>query len=582
MNKSKDNIVLWVIDSLIQFQRSYFISLILFSIWAGIIPPVLTIISQKIINSLQLKTEVRAVLPVIVIYIGLGLLQEVSRHMFNQYKYSFSKRYDAHINEKILLKAKSLRLSDYESSETYDIVERAKYSADGKLLSYIDLLVSIITMIVSCVSYLAIILSFNWLLLTAVVLIPICKYIVSDKINKEQYVLQKKRTNDERRCWYYQHIITSGDYYKELKVYRLFNLFINKFLNLRHQFNKQDIALCNKKTKLLIGMELLESVLEGLVFCYVFWCCHKDIIMIGDMIIYISAINQTKNLISTALQSVAEVKLQGLYILQLKEFLETIIEPDFGHVYPDEIYSIETRHLSFKYPNSPHYILYDVNLRLEKGRKTVIIGENGSGKTTLMKLIMGFYSDYDGEILINGLNLREYNKDALFKKIATLFQDYCKYEGTIRENIAFGNLSIISDDEEIKAICNKFKLEDIENDNLGLDTQIGYWFDEGKNLSMGQWQKIALCRAFIKNADIIIMDEPNAAIDVISERIINDLMNNAMDNKIGIIVAHRFNHIIQKADQIIVLKKGKISGCGTHDELINENLLYKTMCDLQM
>ena len=572
---------MWVIHTLIKFEWSYFVALIIFSICAGIVPPIMSLLSQNMINSIQLRTSIADILPIVITYIVLGLIQETTKHLFSKYKYSFSKRYDVYINEKILLKAKSLNLSDYESSETYDVVERAKYSAEGKLMSYIDLLVSIITTIVACASYLAIILSFNWIVLVAVALIPICKFFLNNKINNQLYVIQKKRTNDERRCWYYQHIITSGDYYKELKIYNLFETFIYKYLDLKQKFNKQDVALEYKKTKILIAMEIIESMIDGVVFCYILLSSYNGIIMIGDMIIFINAINQTKSLISAALQSISGAKLQGLYITQLKEFLEAYTVSDEGDICLEEIKCIETRHLSFKYNNSSHYILKDINIRLDKGTRTVIIGENGSGKTTLMKLIMGFYTEYDGEILINGLNIRDYNKASVLRNTATLFQDYCKYEATIRENVAFGNLDYINDDEIIEAICNRFKVGEIISENLGIDAQIGCWFDDGKNLSMGQWQKIALCRAFIKNADLIIMDEPNAAIDVIAEDSINNLMNSAMEKKIGIIIAHRFNRIIKSADQIIVLNKGEICGRGTHEELIKNNELYKTMYNLQ-
>ena len=202
--------------------------------------------------------------------------------------------------------------------------------------------------------------------------------------------------------------------------------------------------------------------------------------------------------------------------------------------------------------------------------------ENGSGKTTLVKILMGFYDDYEGEIFINGINLRLINKENYRDKIGALFQDYGKYEATIRENIAYGNLKSLNDDAIIHTIAEKFNLQSfILQQKAGIDTQLGYWFDDGINISEGQWQKIALSRAFIKDADMYILDEPNAALDAISEYYLAQLYKQVLKDKLGIIIAHRFSNFIHETDKIIIMENGQIIETGKHSELFNKDGVYK-------
>lgn len=191
---------------------------------------------------------------------------------------------------------------------------------------------------------------------------------------------------------------------------------------------------------------------------------------------------------------------------------------------------------------------------------------------------MGFYSDYEGSILINGIELKNIDKKSLLNQISTLFQDFVKYEATFRENIAYSNLSIINNDTKINKIANKFSFKHlIEKNEKKLDTQLGTWFDNGINLSAGQWQKIALARAFAKDSSMYILDEPNAAMDSITEREIAKLYGEILKNRIGIIIAHRFINIINYVDEIIVLENGKIVERGSHRELIKNNAIYRNL-----
>lgn len=212
-----------------------------------------------------------------------------------------------------------------------------------------------------------------------------------------------------------------------------------------------------------------------------------------------------------------------------------------------------------------------------------MVGKNGSGKTTLIKLLMGFYNDYEGNIYIDGIELRNINKTNYLEKISALFQDFIKYEATFRENIAYGNLNAINDDFHLYSMAQIFGIDKlVEESKEKIDGQIGCWFDNGKQISLGQWQKIALCRTFIKQADIYFLDEPNAALDAIAEYDLSGLYEKMLKNKIGIIVAHKFNNFIKKIEQIVVLDGGKVVAIGKHEELLTNNNIYKELFEIQM
>lgn len=195
---------------------------------------------------------------------------------------------------------------------------------------------------------------------------------------------------------------------------------------------------------------------------------------------------------------------------------------------------------------------------------------------------MGFYDDYEGNIYINGIELKKIDQKSLIDKIATVFQDYVKYQATFRENISYGNMSVFEDDSVLYSICEELGIKRlIENSENKLDSQIGHWFDNGMQISIGQWQKVALARAFIKNAELYILDEPNSALDSIAEADMLKLYEKIIRNHMGIIVTHKFNVLVKRVDRIVVLSEGVISGIGTHESLLKLNSDYRKMYEAQ-
>lgn len=572
----------WIIKSTYQYDKGY-IWVITFSvIILGIIPSTFTLISQTIINSIQIGREIKFIFFVVILYIALDIVNNILISAFSYYKTRFNKGFMLEIQEQILEKASRLSLQNYEDSETYDVIHRAQYEGSGSLSTYFDTFAGVISSFITMFSYLLILVMFNPIIATGVLILPFIKFFINKKLNVESFELIKRRTNDSRKSWYFQYLVTHGDYYKELKVYGLFRYFIDKYKKYQETFKTQDLRLERKKTIFLTVATMIELLINGAIFFYIITLGISGSILIGSIMAYMNTINQIKNQMINILQSCSDMNKESLFIDQLINFFD-FPEQEQGKQIIDEIKEINIVHLFYKYKGQSVYALQDVTLTIKRGERIALVGKNGSGKTTLIKLLMGFYNDYEGNIYIDGIELRNINKTNYLEKISALFQDFIKYEATFRENIAYGNLNAINDDFHLYSMAQIFGIDKlVEESKEKIDGQIGCWFDNGKQISLGQWQKIALCRTFIKQADIYFLDEPNAALDAIAEYDLSGLYEKMLKNKIGIIVAHKFNNFIKKIEQIVVLDGGKVVAIGKHEELLTNNNIYKELFEIQM
>lgn len=572
----------WIIKNIYQYDKGY-IWVITFSvIILGIIPSLFTLISQTIINSIQIGREIKFIFFGVILYIALDIVNNILISAFSYYKTRFNKGFMLEIQEQILEKASRLSLQNYEDSETYDVIHRAQYEGSGSLSTYFDTFAGVISSFITMFSYLLILVMFNPIIAAGVLVLPFIKFFINKKLNVESFELIKRRTNDSRKSWYFQYLVTHGDYYKELKVYGLFRYFIDKYKKYQETFKTQDLRLERKKTIFLTVATMIELLINGAIFFYIITLGISGSILIGSIMAYMNTINQIKNQMTNILQSCSDMNKESLFIDQLINFFD-FPEQEQGKQIIDEIKEINIVHLFYKYKGQSVYALQDVTLTIKRGEKIALVGKNGSGKTTLIKLLMGFYNDYEGNIYIDGIELRNINKTNYLEKISALFQDFIKYEATFRENIAYGNLNAINDDFHLYSTAQIFGIDKlVEESKEKIDGQIGCWFDNGKQISLGQWQKIALCRTFIKQADIYFLDEPNAALDAIAEYDLSGLYEKMLKNKIGIIVAHKFNNFIKKIEQIVVLDGGKVVAIGKHEELLTNNNIYKELFEIQM
>lgn len=586
MNNKKTNIfknLIWIIKKLYSYDKKFLFISGATMIITGIIPVLSLVTMQEIMNLLQAKSSFKLLVTFILIYVFIDFFNLIYSSIISYYKTKFSLGFDLKFNEEILRKASKLKLKSYENSEIYDMIKRAKQESDGRLIAYFESFISIISKFITIQSYLVILLSFKPWIVICVLIIPIIKFILTKNINIIGFNIFKDRTNDLRKSWYLQWLLTYGDSYKELKTYNIFDYFIDKYKDYIEKFNSQDIDLAKKNLFWMSIISIFELIIDTMLFIYIVISGFIGKILIGNVMTYIKAISQIKELITNVLELFATLNKESLFIDELmKYFILEEIEND-GLIKIDKINNIKIKNLSYKYENTNKYALKNINLEINKKEISAIVGPNGSGKSTLIKIIMGFYDDYEGEIYINDIELRQIDKSSILLKTATLFQDFIRYEATFRENISYGNLTLLNDEKKLYSITNKFGISKIINDSTKkLDTQLGHWFDQGKQISIGEWQKVALSRAFAKNGDLYILDEPNSALDPIYEYNLAKLYKELLKDKIGIIVAHKFNNFIKDVDNILVFSDGEIIGKGKHSYLMDTNEVYKKLYSIQV
>lgn len=574
--------VFWVAREIFNYDKKYIYILLISVVISGILPPISTLLSQEVVNALQKKMHIKIIFFYVILYISVDLVDTLYKYGLQYYKTRFSYGFNLHFNIKILEKASKLKLKDYEDSETYNMISRAQDEGNGKQLVYIETFMNIFSGIITMISYLLIIISFKPELVIIIIIVPIIKYLITKKIGILSFDLLKRRTNDLRKSRYFQYLMTYGEYFKELKIFNLFSVFIEKYKFYTKKFNDENLCLERKKAVSLSIVSIIETLVDGGLFSYIVYNGYIGTILIGNVLTYMKAITQVKQQMTVVLGTFSEIYKESFFIDQIIDYFQLLETNEERKIVINSIENIKIEDLSYKYKEGQDYILKNINLEIKRNETVAFVGQNGSGKTTLIKLIMGFYDDYEGNIYINGIELKKIDQKSLIDKIATVFQDYVKYQATFRENISYGNMSVFEDDSVLYSICEELGIKRlIENSENKLDSQIGHWFDNGMQISIGQWQKVALARAFIKNAELYILDEPNSALDSIAEADMLKLYEKIIRNHMGIIVTHKFNVLVKRVDRIVVLSEGVISGIGTHESLLKLNSDYRKMYEAQ-
>ena len=574
--------VFWVAREIFNYDKKYIYILLISVVISGILPPISTLLSQEVVNALQKKMHIKIIFFYVILYISVDLVDTLYKYGLQYYKTRFSYGFNLHFNIKILEKASKLKLKDYEDSETYNMISRAQDEGNGKQLVYIETFMNIFSGIITMISYLLIIISFKPQLVIIIIIVPIIKYLITKKIGILSFDLLKRRTNDLRKSRYFQYLMTYGEYFKELKIFNLFSVFIEKYKFYTKKFNDENLCLERKKAVSLSIVSIIETLVDGGLFSYIVYNGYIGTILIGNVLTYMKAITQVKQQMTVVLGTFSEIYKESFFIDQIIDYFQLLETNEERKIVINSIENIKIEDLSYKYKEGQDYILKNINLEIKRNETVAFVGQNGSGKTTLIKIIMGFYDDYEGNIYINGIELKKIDQKSLIDKIATVFQDYVKYQATFRENISYGNMSVFEDDSVLYSICEELGIKRlIENSENKLDSQIGHWFDNGMQISIGQWQKVALARAFIKNAELYILDEPNSALDSIAEADMLKLYEKIIRNHMGIIVTHKFNVLVKRVDRIVVLSEGVISGIGTHESLLKLNSDYRKMYEAQ-
>ena len=564
--------IIWSITELYKFQKKY-IGLFWFqAVISGILPIVSLVLIQQIINILQYKTAgIELLIIKLVIMILFRLFCGISLNYLKLAIENLELEFGAYLQAKILKKIAMLDSKDFENSKTYDLINRTRYDGNAGILGTIKILFAFISVLISTISYIAIIANYNIFIFSVIIVLPVIRYFYERKYNLEEYNVSIRNTEMERKSSYISFLLTNSENFKEIKLYQLFAYFIKKFEKIKEKYNFDFIRLHNKRTRTYSIINIFDSIVDCLVMMYILIQTFNGYLLIGDFILYNNSIDSLKENIMSVFTQISYIYKNSAMIEQIRLFFD--IQSEDTHekgIIIDKIDKIELKNVSYRYQEKEQYVLSNISLELCKGEFTVLLGYNGSGKSTLIKIIMGIYSDYEGEIYINKINLKDINLEVYRKKVAVMFQNYIKYESSIRDNIRYGD-NRVENDRELYKILDKVTLEDFK-DNI--EQPLGYQFTDGIQISIGQWQKLALGRTLFKPAEVYIFDEPNASLDIASEQAVLNMIWEEMRDKIAILIIHRFNCMLERADKIIVLENGEIEDIGIHEELLRHHGLY--------
>jgi len=575
-NQKKERVLanlFWAIKFIYKFENKYLLVLIIESFMNGITPVVTLLLTQSMINSVQIGSgsfqEVIMLLFYLIFFeIISNMLLRFSEVQLNNYELKL----EAYIQLQILKKVSTLDCKDFENSNTYDLVNRAQYDADMGVLGNIKSLFAFISLAITSVSYMVILFNYNIIILSVIILIPIIRYYFEKKYNLLEYGITKDNTELERKTSYISFLLTNSENFKEIKMFDLFSYFIEEYEKIKDVCNNKLIKLHNTRTKIFCTLETIELCIDFIVILTIIRETFIGGILIGEFILYNNAVNSLKQNLISIFSCLSVAYKNNAVVEQIRLFFELSPEKiNEKGIMIEEIKEIELRNLSYKYRGATRYTLSNINLKLTIGDFVILMGYNGSGKSTLVKILMGIYNDYEGEIYVNNVNRKKVNMKSYRKKVGSLFQDYIKYEMTVPENIWYGNLKYENNYKKISQILLDVKMsEEVCKSNQTL----GYQFNDGRQLSIGQWQKLALARTLITDADFYIFDEPNSALDLISESDVFKTIYNKVHEKISIIIMHRFNAVVYKANRIVVLENGSIKETGTHQELLSQKGLY--------
>jgi ATP-binding cassette, subfamily B, bacterial len=559
--------------------------LLFLSCVAGLLPAAITYTGKLIVDAVVnaqgapepalkfLALELGLVLLVAAVQRALGVCEALLRALLAQA-----------VNELILEKALTLRLADFEDSEFYDRMTRARRDASSRPLSLVRRAFGILQNSLSLLVYGGLLVQFSFWAVLVLGLSTLPAFLAETRFSEDAFRLFRWRAPETRMQSYLETLLAREDNAKEVTLFGLGPLFLSRYRQLFQKLFAEDAALTRKRGIWGYVLGALSSAAFYGTYALIVMRTIDGTIGLGDMTMYLLVFKQGQSSLAAILAAVGGMYEDNLYLSNLYEYLEHPVQQADGTAVrgPEPQAGIRFEHVSFAYPGSTHNVLEDVSFQIPRGQKLALVGENGAGKTTLIKLLTRLYEPTSGRVWLDGLPLEDWEPKALRARISVIFQDFIRYQLRLGENIGAGDVRHFEDEAAWQRAGEQGLVDDfVGRLPQGYRTQLGRWFKGGQELSTGQWQKVALARAFMReDADIMVLDEPTAAMDAEAEAEVFQRFRQLSRDRMGIVISHRFS-TVRMADQIIVLDRGRVIEQGSHAELMEQNGRYAHLFTLQ-